>query len=186
MRIVAGEFGGRPLKSLDSNNTRPTTDKVKESIFSALGGMLEEGNVLDLYAGSGGLGIEAVSRGATTGYLIDNHQGAINVIKENVAVTKAPEKFKVIKSDANAALKTFATQGLKFDYVFLDPPYALQKIEEQLTFLSDNEMFENWTEIVVETAKEVDLPEVIGAFSRYKEKKYGITKISFYEVTQND
>ncbi|HCE12945.1 MAG TPA: 16S rRNA (guanine(966)-N(2))-methyltransferase RsmD, partial [Enterococcus sp.] len=100
MRIVAGDFGGRRLKSLAGDNTRPTTDKVKGAIFNMLGQYLAGGEVLDLFSGSGGLAIEAVSRGADHAVCVDRSFPAVKIIRENIAVTKQPEKFTVLKMDA--------------------------------------------------------------------------------------
>ena len=127
MRIIAGKFGGRRLKAVPGMKTRPTTDKVKESMFNIIGPYFDGGNVLDLFAGSGGLSIEAVSRGADQAYLIDRQYQAIKTIKENVAVTKAEDQFQIFKTDARKALTKLAEKQIKFDLVFLDPPYKQQK-----------------------------------------------------------
>ena len=132
MRIIAGKFGGRRLKAVPGMKTRPTTDKVKESMFNIIGPYFDGGNVLDLFAGSGGLSIEAVSRGAGQAYLIDRQYQAIKTIKENVAVTKAEDQFQIFKTDARKALTKLAEKQIKFDLVFLDPPYKQQKIVDDL------------------------------------------------------
>ena len=98
MRVVAGEFGGRRLKAVPGMKTRPTTDKVKESMFNIIGPYLNGGNVLDLFGGSGGLSIEAVSRGADSATLIDRQYQAIKTINENIEVTKSKEKFRIIRA----------------------------------------------------------------------------------------
>ena len=97
MRIISGEFGGRRLSAVPGMQTRPTTDKVKEAMFNILNRYPQTGQVLDLYAGSGGLGIEAVSRGYDHAFLIDHQYAAIKTIKNNVAVTKHPEQFTILK-----------------------------------------------------------------------------------------
>lgn len=118
MRIIAGEFGGRPLKAVPGMATRPTTDKVKEAMFSMIGPYFDGGNSLDLFAGSGGLSIEAVSRGIDHAYLVDKQFAAIKTINENIAVTKQPNRFTVTKRDARAALQELSGQGIKFDLIF--------------------------------------------------------------------
>ena len=104
MRIITGEYGGRKLKAVPGNNTRPTTDKVKESIFNIIGPYFDGGVCLDLFAGSGGLAIEAVSRGMEKAVLIDQDPLAIKTIKENISVTKEADKFDVYRNDANRAI----------------------------------------------------------------------------------
>ncbi|CAH0416326.1 16S rRNA (guanine(966)-N(2))-methyltransferase RsmD [Periweissella fabaria] len=181
MRIIAGEFGGRPLKAVPGMATRPTTDKVKEAMFSMIGPYFDGGNSLDLFAGSGGLSIEAVSRGIEHAYLIDKQFAAIKTIKENVAVTKAPERFTVTKRDARAALQELSGQGLQFDLIFLDPPYAKQQILKdielmvQLNLLADNAI------IVAETDQKADLYDEIAHFSITHQKNYGITEVTVYQ-----
>ena len=122
MRIISGKYAKRNLFTLKSNKTRPTSDKVKESLFNSLGQFFEGGTVLDLYAGSGALGIEAVSRGYDDATLVDINYAACDIIRKNVALTKEESRFSVYKMSSNAALKFLAEKGKKFDLVFLDPP----------------------------------------------------------------
>jgi 16S rRNA (guanine(966)-N(2))-methyltransferase RsmD len=181
MRIIAGEFGGRKLKSLSGNNTRPTTDKIKGSIFNMIGPYFDGGLVHELFAGSGGLGIEAVSRGAEKAFLIDRNFGAIQIIKENVAITKAQEQFEVLKLDAKKALAKFQAEGTVFDYVFLDPPYARQEIVDLIEKMQEIGILSKDALIICEAEKTVDLPEEIGEFFQYKRQVYGITQVVIYE-----
>ena len=115
MRVVAGEFGGRRLKAVPGMKTRPTTDKVKESMFNIIGPYLNGGNVLDLFGGSGGLSIEAVSRGADSATLIDRQYQAIKTINENIEVTKSKEKFRIIKGDTNKDIFKLAKESKRFE-----------------------------------------------------------------------
>lgn len=180
MRIVAGEYGGRRLKSLAGDRTRPTTDKVKGAIFNMIGPYFDEGRVLDLFSGSGGLAIEAVSRGMAEAVCIDKNYQAIQIIKENIEVTKEPEKFHVMKMDATAALKKLALEQQVFDLVLLDPPYAKQEILNQIELLETLQLVHEGTLIVCETDKKVGLPSEIGSFSRKKHQEYGISAIDIY------
>lgn len=186
MRVVAGEYRGRRLKALDGENTRPTTDKVKESIFNMIGPYFDDERVLDLYSGSGGLAIEAISRGASHACCIEKNFSAIKVIKENIAVTKEPEKFTVKKMDADKALDVLLEEGKTFDIVLLDPPYAQQKIEKQLVMMEENHMLTNQSVVVCETDKSVALPEEIGSLYKAKEAIYGITQITIYRKDISD
>ena len=108
MRIISGKYAKRNLFTLKSNRTRPTSDKVKESLFNSLGQFFNGGNVLDLYAGSGALGIEAVSRGCDHASLVDINHAACSIIKKNVALTKEENRFDIYNMRSSAALKLFA------------------------------------------------------------------------------
>ena len=160
MRVVAGEYGGRRLKAVPGMKTRPTTDKVKEAMFNIIGPYLEGGQVLDLFAGSGGLSIEAVSRGADHATLVDRQYQAIKTIHENLSVTKEEDKFTVLKGDAYKMLNKLAKQEQGFDYVFLD---AL---------------------IICETDQVADLPEELADFELIKKADYGITELTFYRYKE--
>lgn len=180
MRVVAGEYGGRRLKSLAGDNTRPTTDKVKGAIFNMLGQYLDGGVVLDLFSGSGGLAIEAVSRGADHAVCVDRSFPATKVIRENIAITKEPEKFTVLKMDANQALRQFAAEGQSFDYLFLDPPYAKQEILQQLEAMLKDKLIRPSAYVVCETDKSIDLPEQIGSLHLVRAQTYGISAVTIY------
>ena len=123
MRIVAGKYGSRSLKSPKNDATRPTQDKIKGAIFSSLGNMFDGGNFLDCYSGTGNMGLEAVSRGMDHATLVDNNKGAISVIKENVKSLKAEKETKIICGNIFSVLERLT---LKYDVVYIDPPYAKQ------------------------------------------------------------
>lgn len=186
MRVITGEYGGRRLKAVPGENTRPTTDKIKESLFNMIGPYFDGGNCLDLFAGSGGLAIEAVSRGMDKAVLIDKAPAAIKVIQENIAVTKEEEKFKVIRGDAARVINNLKSEQQVFDLVFLDPPYAKQQIVSQIEALLDNNMLSPEALIVCEVDKKVDLPETIKQAQVYKSAEYGITKIMIYELVSQE
>lgn len=181
MRVVAGDYGGRPLKALDGKTTRPTTDKVKGAIFNMIGPYFNGGRALDLFAGSGGLSIEAVSRGMEEAVLVEKDFRAQKIVMENIKMTKEDSKFTLLKMPAEKAMNSLATQGQKFDLVLLDPPYAKEEIENNIQFLQDKDMLSDDAIIVCETDKSVDLSNEIGSFELIKQKVYGISKISIYE-----
>ena len=180
MRIVSGEFGGRPLKTVPGDATRPTTDKVKEAIFSMTGPYFDGGRSLDLYAGSGGLSIEGVSRGLDEAVLVDRQFAAIKTINENIAITKAPEKFTVIKSTADAAIQRLMGSQ-PFDVLYFDPPYAKQTITADLEKLVAANLIAPDALIVAETDQNANLPEDMPNFEFLKEKDYGITVVKLYQ-----
>ncbi|MDR0200109.1 MAG: 16S rRNA (guanine(966)-N(2))-methyltransferase RsmD [Streptococcaceae bacterium] len=180
MRIVAGEFGGRTLKTLSGRDvTRPTTDKVRGAIFNMLGGFFEGGCVLDLYAGTGALGIEAVSRGCACAVLVDQNRAAQAVIAENIAMTKVPEKFELLKMVDRQALVTL--MGESYELIFLDPPYARERLVEVLCDLQEKTLLAPGARVVCESAREVELPDKVEGLIKWKEKVYGITRVVIYE-----
>ncbi len=181
MRVISGTYGGRPLKSLAGTNTRPTPDKVKESLFNIIGPNFRGGNVLDLYAGSGALGIEAVSRGMDTATLVDSNHQAIEVILENIKMTKEESKFNTMKSQARYALNTLASREEKFSLIFLDPPYGEQTIETDIQELVQKSLLADIAVIVCEVAAGVELPNEIAGIEMWDERKYGNKKIVIYQ-----
>lgn len=181
MRIVSGQFGGRRLSAVPGRATRPTTDKVKEALFNIIGPYFSGGTSLDLFGGSGGLSIEAVSRGIDRAVVIDRQYQAVKTINKNIAVTKHPEQFTVYKMDANKALGVLAKKGLSFDLVFLDPPYAKQQIIKDMTQLADKGLLADNALVVAETDETAHLPvSDWGAFSFTKQQTYGITYLTIY------
>ena len=181
MRIVAGDFGGRRLKAVPGMQTRPTTDKVNEAVFNIIGPYFDGGQSLDLFAGSGGLSIEAVSRGVDRAVLIDRQYQAIKTIKDNIAVTKAPDRFEVIKGDAQRVLDRLATQNERFDWVFLDPPYAKQQIVKDIQRCAALGLLNPGCHIVCETDTNANLPADLPGFALVRQQDYGITVITIYQ-----
>ena len=169
LRVVAGDFGGRPLKTLEGKTTRPTTDKVKGAIFNMIGPFFDGGRVLDLFSGSGSLAIEAISRGMSSAVLVEKDRRAQAIIQQNIKMTKSEKQFQLLKMDAARALTQLTGQ---FDLVLLDPPYAKEQIVANITQLE--------VMLVCETDKAVDLPEEISNFGIWKQKTYGISKVTVY------
>lgn len=177
MRVVAGTFGGRPLKTLDGKITRPTTDKVKGAIFNMIGPYFDGGRVLDLFSGSGSLAIEAISRGMDEAVLVERNRQAQAIITENIKMTKAQNQFHLLKMDANKAIGVLKGP---FDLVLLDPPYAKEEVIKNITDLEDAGLLSEEVMIVCESDKAVDLPEEISHFGIWKQKTYGISKVTVY------
>ena len=178
MRVVAGQYGGRPLKTLVGKNTRPTGDKVRAAIFSMLGQYFDGGLVLDLYSGSGGLGIEAVSRGCDRAIMVEKDRQAQQVIQANIDMTKDNERFTLMKMTSDKAITLL---NERFDVVFLDPPYAKEQIVKDIDRLEDSGLLSPDVTIICETDKSVVLPDSIATFNLIKQKNYGISKVSLYE-----
>lgn len=177
MRVVAGKFGGRPLKTLDGKTTRPTSDKVKGAMYSMIGPFFDGGRVLDLFAGSGSLSIEAISRGMSESVLVEKDRKAQAIIEENIQMTKESHRFQLLKMDAYKAISTLNGQ---FNLVLLDPPYAEEEIVKTIEYLEESALLSSDVLIVCETDKSVDLPEEVSNFGIWKQKIYGISKVTVY------
>ena len=177
MKIVSGIYGGRLLKTLEGKTTRPTSDKVRGAMFNMIGPYFDGGRVLDLYAGSGGLSIEAVSRGMEQAVLVEKDRRAQGIIASNIQMTKESHKFQLLKMEAHQALNQL--QGT-FDLIFLDPPYAKEQIVADIEALAERDLLGEEVMVVCETDKVVDLPEEIACLGIWKEKIYGISKVTVY------
>ncbi|HEP1371962.1 TPA: 16S rRNA (guanine(966)-N(2))-methyltransferase RsmD [Streptococcus pyogenes] len=177
MRVVSGEFGGRPLKTLDGKITRPTSDKVRGAIFNMIGPYFNGGRVLDLFAGSGGLAIEAVSRGMSAAVLVEKNRKAQAIIQDNIIMTKAENRFTLLKMEAERAIDCLTG---RFDLVFLDPPYAKETIVATIEALAAKNLLSEQVMVVCETDKTVLLPKEIAMLGIWKEKIYGISKVTVY------
>ena len=176
MRVITGIARGMRLKTLEGTDVvRPTAEKIKESMFSIVQFDLEDAVVLDLFAGSGQLGIEALSRGASKAYFVDNSPASIAVVRENLKHTKLEESAVVCNMPNSAFLRTTPA---KFDIAFLDPPYGKKLIQRSLPALV-NVMSENGI-IVCEHEKECRLPEEEGCFRIHKTYKYGQICLTVY------
>ncbi len=177
MRVIAGKYKSRTLKTIKSNSTRPTTDKNKENLFNIIGPYFDGGVCLDLFGGSGGLGIEAISRGMDKLYSVDNNYQAYKMIKENVALLKMDEEIHVIKSHYKKALQSIQD---KFDLIFLDPPYGQNIIQPLLVEFQEREILNEGCIVVCEDLKEIEFDEIYGSLKRIKQVTYGITTLHIY------
>jgi len=176
MRIISGNFKGTTLFTLTGDNTRPTLDRVKESLFNILGNTFYDIFVLDLFAGSGALGLEAVSRGASFCDFVDISNDAVNIINKNIDKCHAKEVAKVHKTDFDTAIKKFPDN--RFDLVFLDPPYG-----KDMGILAINKLdriVKDTGIVILETDYTDDVPDDIGNFTKYDSRKYGRVVISFF------
>ena len=142
-----------------------------------IGPYFEGGRVLDLYAGSGGLSIEAVSRGMSSAVLVERDRKAQAIVAENIQMTKEVGKFQLLKMDAERALEQISGE---FDLIFLDPPYAKEQIVADIEKMAQRELFSEDVMVVCETDKAVELPEEIACLGIWKEKIYGISKVTVY------
>lgn len=183
MRIVAGSRKGLALKAVPGTKTRPTSDKVKEAIFSRIGPYFTGGAVLDLFAGTGSLGIEALSRGMETGVFIDIDRKAVEVVRTNLQRARLEQAAEVYQNDARRALSILSKRGLSFDLVFFDPPYRMAEMEYFVMQLQRLKLLRPGAHIVIEHRASIDYMERIGEAVQTRCLRYGDTKISCYEYT---
>lgn len=176
MRIISGTAKGRRLQTLPGSDVRPTTDKVKEAIFSAIQFDIEGRRFLDLFAGSGQMGLEALSRGAASAVFVDSANDSVKVLKENVTATGFSELSKIYRADA---LTFLATTNEIFDIAFLDPPYAGGLLEKALSKVC--EKMSDFGTIICEHPPEVTLPDEVNGFSVYKRYRYGKINVTTYK-----
>ncbi|MGX7349703.1 16S rRNA (guanine(966)-N(2))-methyltransferase RsmD [Dolosicoccus paucivorans] len=182
MRVVGGEYKSRRLKAVPGTNTRPTSDKVKESLFNMIGPYFSQGSWLDFYGGSGGVAIEAVSRGMEQAVIIEKYRPAIRTIYQNIDITKEPQKFTVLKGDNKKALLKWQKENkLSFNYLFLDPPYAKQNVLEDIQWLEEHHFLADQCIIICELASQDQLVDEWLTFHKINEKKYGDTTLHIYE-----
>ncbi|MBO1004914.1 16S rRNA (guanine(966)-N(2))-methyltransferase RsmD [Pseudogracilibacillus auburnensis] len=187
MRIISGKYKGRPLKSTAGVQTRPTTDKVKETMFNVVGPYFSEGVGLDLFAGSGGLGIEALSRGLDKVIFIDKDYAAIQTLKSNLKTCNiAQNHYEVYRNDAERALKVMAKRNLQFDIIFLDPPYHRHVLNNLLEIIHHHNMLTMNGIIICEHDARVLLPNQIGQLIQQKTSDFGSIGLTYYYRTEED
>ncbi|MUT66306.1 16S rRNA (guanine(966)-N(2))-methyltransferase RsmD [Paenibacillus sp. NEAU-GSW1] len=185
MRVIAGEAKGRTLKAVPGMNTRPTTDKVKEAIFSMIGPYFDGGYALDLFAGTGGLGIEAWSRGVAKTVFIDREKISVDIVRHNTEAAGMGSAAEIYRNDAERAIKLLEKRGIAFKLVFLDPPYRITTMDELMVDLADRSMLEDGAVIVVEHDAAHEYPEHIERFEQMKKTKYGDTAVTIYRYIAN-
>jgi 16S rRNA (guanine966-N2)-methyltransferase len=180
MRVTAGTERGRRLRAPRGATTRPTGAKVREAIFNILGPLSQDG-VLDLYAGTGSLGIEALSRGAGRAIFIERDARALAALHRNLREFGLAARARVIDGGVLSALQRLAAdQTEKFTWVFVDPPYAAGEVEPVLTVLSGGQLLENGAVVIVEHDRRHQPPESVGALEMVDRRFYGDTGLSFY------
>ena len=175
MRVITGSARGRQLRTLEGDDVRPTTDRVKEAMFSIIQFDIEGRRILDLFAGSGQLGIEALSRGAKEATFVDREKRSVAVVKENLAKTGFDKNSRVVQTDAFSFLRM---TGGEFDIVFLDPPYGTGMLQKTLGMLST--CVAQGGTVICEHPHGEEMPETAGELGIYRTYKYGRTALTVY------
>lgn len=177
MRVITGQTRGRRLISPEGYDVRPTTDKVKESLFNIIQFRLAGASVLDLFAGSGQLGIEALSRGAERAVFVDSSRKSLDVVKKNIELCRFSSQAQTFLCDASAFLRTTRE---KFDIVILDPPYHKNLCAEALELLCDAVCED--AVVICETQSDEELPETVGGFIIDRVYSYSSIKLTVYRI----
>ncbi len=178
MRVIAGKYKGRKLNSPINNSIRPTTDKVKEAMYNILQGEIEDSYVLDMFAGSGGLGIEAISRGAKKVYFCENNSKALDLLVSNLAFVDKTA-YEIFKGDYSDCLRLLASRDIKLDIVFCDPPYIKKLGREVLDKIQKHDLLAENGKIVIER-KTSDESIQHGIFAKTRQRRYGETTVEIF------
>ncbi len=177
MRVITGTARGRRLNELKGKETRPTTDRVKEGIFNIIQFDIEGRRVLDLFGGTGQLGIECLSRGAAHATFVDARTDAVKLIRENLALTALANRATVLTADYATVLSGAVE---KYDLVFLDPPYETKLLERSLELISQFDILREHGIIICESPQEKSLPDLSAPYGKYREYRYGKIKVTVY------
>ncbi|MDD4202897.1 MAG: 16S rRNA (guanine(966)-N(2))-methyltransferase RsmD [Candidatus Omnitrophica bacterium] len=185
MRIIAGKYKGKKIDFPKVQNVRPTQDKVKEAIFNILKDEdLTGAKVLDLFAGSGSLGLEAVSRGAAKAVFIDSDPKSFATIRKNIKSLACEDITEVFRTDFDTAIKKLHRNGYVFDIIFLDPPYYKDLPKKALLKMCQYDILSPYNIIIIEHSKRDLIPESLDKINLLLTKKYGDTFVSFYRKIQ--
>jgi 16S rRNA (guanine966-N2)-methyltransferase len=186
MRIIAGTYRSRILKSLKGPALRPTSDRLRETLFNVLGGTVEGSRFVDVFAGTGAVGIEALSRGAAEAVFIEHHAPAAALIRRNLELLGIRSGATILASDALRGLEKLAAQARdkpRYHFVFVDPPYAAaHNYASVLRFLGSTSMLDSGARVIVEHRRDFDLPEEIGLLHRARLLRQGDAALSFFAV----
>ncbi|MEN6462749.1 MAG: 16S rRNA (guanine(966)-N(2))-methyltransferase RsmD [Syntrophomonas sp.] len=191
MRVIAGQAKGKRLKAPPGMNTRPVTDMIKEALFNVLGDKVRNSLFLDLFAGSGSVGIEALSRGAQQVVFIDNNASAVGIIKDNISNCGFNEGFAVYRNDVFKALTLLDQRETKFDLIYVDPPFTIEKIFDQIIHALDQiNILKQNGRIILRTQRKKQLTAKLECLEEYRTNNYGESVLHYYrmyeEVKPND
>lgn len=183
MRVIAGKYRSRRLIAPPGTQTRPTSDRLRETLFNVVAGSVAESVWLDLFAGSGAVGIEALSRGARMVYLVESSNRAARAIRANLAALGIIQGFEVLEREAIAALRLLEAKQVEIDLCFLDPPYRqMRDYEQVLSFLSRSSLLKPGALVIAEHDKRLDPGESFGMLRRHRKLRQGDAVLSFYKL----
>lgn len=183
MRVITGTAKGRRLKTPKGLTTRPTSDRVKESLFNIIGPQIAQAKFLDLYAGTGAIGIEAISRGADKSVFVEKKPQSARLIRQNLELTGLQEKAEILCLEANKAVRDLANTGRRFDIIFLDPPYLQDLVNKSLIEIEQYKALASGGLIISESSRLDVLLLQVGQLKLFRQERYGDTVLSFYQET---
>jgi len=184
LRVISGKAGGLRLRSLSGLSTRPTADRIKESLFNIIDPVVKGAKVLDLFAGTGALGIEALSRGAEFAVFIDKTRESISIIKDNLKHTKLEHLAELYLTDFEAGLCKLSCLNKNYDIIFLDPPYGQGHELKAIKKIVEFQLLDKKGIIIVENEKKDELPSELYETIKVDSRDYGRTAVSFYKLKE--
>ncbi len=184
MRVISGKFKGRQLVSFQADNIRPTTDRVKETLFNKLMGRIEGARVLDLFSGTGNLAIECISRGAEWVDIVENHRKSLGIIRENLELLKIHEGYKIHPIDAFRFIKGY--EGPPFDVVLADPPFTEKWAHDLATQIGASRLLAEGSILVIEASSKERMDEAYSGLNRLDQRTFGDKHLNFFERAQNE
>ena len=186
MRIISGVYRGFRLRSLKGAHLRPTSDQMRETLFDVLGPAIAGARFLDVYAGSGAVGLEALSRGASEVVAVENHRAAVEMIERNLETLGNQAEVRVLACQAVAGLGRLADENARFDYIFIDPPYAeVSEYHRALRQLGRSPLVLPTSTVIAEHSRHVRLEEHYGPLLLFRSLRHGDTQLSFYRRGEN-
>jgi len=189
MRVITGSAKGKPLKTVKGRDIRPTADRVKESLFNVIGGRVVDSHFLDLFAGSGNVGIEALSRGAASCTFVELMTSHLKVVEENLANTRLSDRAELLRRDARAAIADLGARQRRFDLIFIDPPYSQELVPAALELIARHGLLAEGGWVITETYWKDPLPDQVllteqaGGLTKFRELVFGETVVSIYRET---
>lgn len=182
MRVIGGKYKGRYLVNFQADHIRPTTDRVKESLFNILQSYIDGAEVLDLFAGTGNLGIEALSRGAQKVTFVEKNPKSLQLIKENLKALKIEEEYEIQKQDVMKFLKS--TGDLQYDLIFIDPPFTEKMAHDVMELLCQSQILKPGGILAIESAKKERMEDQYGSLIRHDKRDYGDKILSLFSYSE--
>ena len=186
MRVISGKYRGRRLKGPKGLELRPTGDRLKETLFNILHSRIPGSVVMDVFSGTGAIGVEAISRGAGRVVFVERNPKAIALIRQNLELCGIKDGFDVIQEDVFKALRSFARQNSHFDIIFFDPPYDWEPYHDLLKLTIKPELVSQQTSVVIEHRRKAALPDSGEGYQRYRIVRQGDSCLSFYKTCESE
>lgn len=178
MRIISGKYKGHPLVSFQADHIRPTTDRVKETLFNKIQGYIEDARVLDLFSGTGSLGLEALSRGAREVLFVEKSKKSISILEKNILKLKISEPYEILQKDVISFLKNY--EGEAFDVIFADPPFTEEMAHDVMLAADVSKVFHPNTILMIESGRREKIADDYSTLTRYDVREFGDKFLSFF------